>query len=261
MAPYPLRGHRRAVPPDGPAGRADADAPVSAAACGGTSTSWSRGWQAAPTCCCCRPRRAGRRLSVPALHRSAAVAAGGAAGRPRRGAAFGRGVTRARASPDGHGPGCARADPSPRRAVRRDGARLFRDLPAGEPAALARQRIIAASRAPPAAMPASPTGRPMARRDILSWRRRHAWLFLEAERVICPSEDARGTAGTPRPRRPRGRRAPRTGRRRSLGADPAACSRAASCGSRCWACWRTRRARRPSMPWPRRRIPRRSSCI
>ncbi|HUB49848.1 MAG TPA: glycosyltransferase [Acetobacteraceae bacterium] len=28
-------------------------------------------------------------------------------------------------------------------------------------------------------------------RDILSWRRRHGWLFLEAERVICPSEDAR----------------------------------------------------------------------
>ena len=28
-------------------------------------------------------------------------------------------------------------------------------------------------------------------RDILSWRRRHGWQFLEAERVICPSEDAR----------------------------------------------------------------------
>lgn len=28
-------------------------------------------------------------------------------------------------------------------------------------------------------------------RDILSWRRRHGWLFLEADRVICPSEDAR----------------------------------------------------------------------
>jgi len=28
-------------------------------------------------------------------------------------------------------------------------------------------------------------------RDILSWRRRYAWLFLEAERVICPSDDAR----------------------------------------------------------------------
>jgi glycosyltransferase involved in cell wall biosynthesis len=28
-------------------------------------------------------------------------------------------------------------------------------------------------------------------RDILSWRARHAWLFLEAERVLCPSEDAR----------------------------------------------------------------------
>ena len=27
-------------------------------------------------------------------------------------------------------------------------------------------------------------------RDILSWRRRYGWLFLEAERVICPSEDA-----------------------------------------------------------------------
>ena len=27
-------------------------------------------------------------------------------------------------------------------------------------------------------------------RDILSWRRRYDWLFLEAERVICPSEDA-----------------------------------------------------------------------
>ncbi len=27
--------------------------------------------------------------------------------------------------------------------------------------------------------------------DILSWRRRHGWLFLEADRVICPSEDAR----------------------------------------------------------------------
>lgn len=28
-------------------------------------------------------------------------------------------------------------------------------------------------------------------KDILSWRRRLGWLFLEAERVICPSEDAR----------------------------------------------------------------------
>ncbi|HUB14860.1 MAG TPA: glycosyltransferase [Acetobacteraceae bacterium] len=28
-------------------------------------------------------------------------------------------------------------------------------------------------------------------KDILSWRRRFAWLLLEAERVICPSEDAR----------------------------------------------------------------------
>ena len=30
-----------------------------------------------------------------------------------------------------------------------------------------------------------------AARDVLSWRRRYAWLFLEAERVICPSQDAR----------------------------------------------------------------------
>jgi len=28
-------------------------------------------------------------------------------------------------------------------------------------------------------------------RDILAWRRRYGWLFLEADRVICPSEDAR----------------------------------------------------------------------
>jgi GT2 family glycosyltransferase/glycosyltransferase involved in cell wall biosynthesis len=28
-------------------------------------------------------------------------------------------------------------------------------------------------------------------RDIVSWRRANAWQFLEAERVICPSEDAR----------------------------------------------------------------------
>jgi GT2 family glycosyltransferase/glycosyltransferase involved in cell wall biosynthesis len=28
-------------------------------------------------------------------------------------------------------------------------------------------------------------------RDILTWRRSHAWLFLEAERVLCPSADAR----------------------------------------------------------------------
>jgi glycosyltransferase involved in cell wall biosynthesis len=28
-------------------------------------------------------------------------------------------------------------------------------------------------------------------RDIVSWRHRHAWLFLEAERVLCPSGDAR----------------------------------------------------------------------
>lgn len=27
--------------------------------------------------------------------------------------------------------------------------------------------------------------------DIDSWRRQHAWLFLDAERVICPSEDTR----------------------------------------------------------------------
>jgi GT2 family glycosyltransferase/glycosyltransferase involved in cell wall biosynthesis len=29
-------------------------------------------------------------------------------------------------------------------------------------------------------------------RDIISWRRSNAWLFLEADRVICPSEDVRG---------------------------------------------------------------------
>jgi len=28
-------------------------------------------------------------------------------------------------------------------------------------------------------------------KDILSWRRQFGWLFLEADRVICPSEDAR----------------------------------------------------------------------
>jgi GT2 family glycosyltransferase/glycosyltransferase involved in cell wall biosynthesis len=28
-------------------------------------------------------------------------------------------------------------------------------------------------------------------RDILTWRRQHAWLFLQAERVLCPSADAR----------------------------------------------------------------------
>ena len=28
-------------------------------------------------------------------------------------------------------------------------------------------------------------------KDILSWRLRYAWLFLEAKRVICPSEDVR----------------------------------------------------------------------
>jgi len=27
--------------------------------------------------------------------------------------------------------------------------------------------------------------------DILIWRRRHAWLFIEAERVLCPSADSR----------------------------------------------------------------------
>ena len=40
-------------------------------------------------------------------------------------------------------------------------------------------------------MPASPTGRRHGATDILSWRRRHGWLLLEAERVMCPSEDAR----------------------------------------------------------------------
>ncbi|HTB47184.1 MAG TPA: glycosyltransferase [Acetobacteraceae bacterium] len=28
-------------------------------------------------------------------------------------------------------------------------------------------------------------------KDILSWRRRHGWLFVEADRVLCPSEDTR----------------------------------------------------------------------
>ena len=28
-------------------------------------------------------------------------------------------------------------------------------------------------------------------RDIVSWRRGNAWQFIEAERVICPSEDVR----------------------------------------------------------------------
>ena len=59
----PLRGHRRAVPPHGPAGRADVVAPDWAAACSGTSTNWSRGLPAAPMCCCCRPPCAACALS------------------------------------------------------------------------------------------------------------------------------------------------------------------------------------------------------
>ena len=81
------------------------------------------------------------------------------------------------------------------------------------------------------------------------------WLFLEADRVICPSEDVRARLATSWPRRQGGRGAARAGRRRPLGAGIRRRSRAASCASRCSACWRTRRARRPSSPWPRRRIP------
>ena len=39
-----------------------------------------------------------------------------------------------------------------------------------------------------ACLAASPAG---GARDIHSWRHEHAWLFLEAARVICPSEDVR----------------------------------------------------------------------
>ena len=44
----------------------------------------------------------------------------------------------------------------------------------------------------PACCNACIAGRPShGARDITSWRRRHGWLFMEAERVLCPSEDVR----------------------------------------------------------------------
>ncbi len=44
----------------------------------------------------------------------------------------------------------------------------------------------------PAGCDACIAGRPShGARDITSWRLQHGWLFLEAERVLCPSEDVR----------------------------------------------------------------------
>ena len=66
----------------------------------------------------------------------------------------------------GDGPRRARADPSAGRAVRRDRARLLRDLSAGEPAALARQSIIAANPGPAGLQR-------LHRRPSVAWREGH----------------------------------------------------------------------------------------
>ena len=55
-------------------------------------------------------------------------------------------------------------------------------------------------------------------RDIVSWRRSNAWQFLEAERVICPSEDVRTRLARSRCRPSRRRCAARTGHRGSVAA-------------------------------------------
>ena len=85
----------------------------------------------------------GAALSVPALpgHPELALPADRASDLAH-GAEVGRRDARAHPSSDEHGPRCPRAAASARRAVRRDGARLFRDLPAGEPAAMAAGRLL-----------------------------------------------------------------------------------------------------------------------
>ena len=48
-------------------------------------------------------------------------------------------------------------------------------------------------------------------RDIVSWRRGNAWQFIEADRVICPSEDVRKRLARYRLDRQRDRGAARAG--------------------------------------------------
>ena len=55
-------------------------------------------------------------------------------------------------------------------------------------------------------------------RDIVSWRRSNAWQFLEAERVICPSEDVRKRLARHGVARHADRRAARAGHRGSVAA-------------------------------------------
>ena len=53
-------------------------------------------------------------------------------------------------------------------------------------------------------------------RDIVSWRRGNAWQFIEADRVICPSEDVRKRLARYRLDRQRDRGAARAGDRRAV---------------------------------------------
>ena len=76
-------------------------------------------------------------------------------------------------------------------------------------------------------------------RDIVSWRRSNAWQFLEAERVICPSEDVRERLARYGCRPARDRRAARAGGGRAVAAvavgarqGPRAARRGASACSR-----------------------------
>ena len=62
--------------------------------------------------------------------------------RPRHGAEIGGRDAGAHPSSDEHGRRCPRSGSPARRAVRRDSARLLRNLPAGEPAALAAWRLL-----------------------------------------------------------------------------------------------------------------------
>ena len=77
-------------------------------------------------------------------------------------------------------------------------------------------------------------------RDIVSWRRGNAWQFIEAERVICPSEDVRRRLARYRLRPAGDRGAARTGDRRAM-ADHAIGARQGSCPARRG----DRRARQP----------------
>ena len=176
-----------------------------------------------------RPRRriVGARAAGPSRTRAAGRSCGG----PRHGAEVGRRDARAHPSPDEHGPRRARAAASARRAVRRDGARLLRDLSAGEPAALAARRLLRRTghcglqclhRRPPE--PRLARHRVVAARQCVAVHRGGARVLSQRGRPSAPGALSLRPAGD--------RGAARTGGGRAMADPPPRSARVVHCASR-----------------------------